>query len=674
MLDGVAAACDNAAGIGMSAIELNDLDWQWQGWRPYSWRLRASMETGQGIGFDVGPVDAVVPGTVQEALRRAGRIEDWLVGLNSLACEWVEHRHWELVCRLTAPHDEPIVLAAEGLDYAGWVLVDGREVASWSGALTPQRFDLTEQLGDGAEHWLSIVFDTPPEEQGQIGYTSRSRYFKPRYNFSWDWCARFVPIGVVGGLRLLTGAAAELHLGPVRTELADDLATGTVHLRLEHRPAADRRLRRVSAALYDGDSLLQMLVLPIGEGVNEVRLEPGAVTPWQPNLAGAQKLYRLDVDVIDESDQVLWSATRRVGFKRVRWLPCDGAPADALPWICEVNGTPTFLQGANWSPVRVAYPDTTAADYRQRVALYRDMGCNVLRVWGGAYLPPESFYDACDEAGILVWQEFPLSSSGIDNWPPEQPAAIAELERIAGSYITRRAHHASLLMWCGGNELQSSGPGSKTGGGVPCDLSHPCLAALAAVVERDDPGRRFLPTSAYGPRFSASLETVGSGLHHCVHGPWGIGGAADLEGWFELFRRDDSLFRSETGMPGACDAEVIRRYLPRGWWPPDGPEWRHSSAWWLMLHRFAHLAGLEPEAALAAYIEQTQREQAVALAFAAARHKERFPACGGFIIWHGHDCFPCPIGNALIDVEGRPKPVCEALRQVFYTAAGQTAE
>jgi len=651
----------------MSYIDLGEQDWLLRGWRPWTWKLFISMETGQQLRNDVGPVPASVPGTIQEGLLNAGLLEDWYVGMNSLACEWVEHRHWELTTEFPdCPIEDArkVVLSAAGLDYSGWVLVDGREVASFSGVLKPQRFDISEHVSDGRGHRLSIVFDQPPNEQGQIGFTSQSRYFKPRHNYGWDWCPRFVPIGVWGSLSILTDLDAEIELLKVRTELEEDLSAGTLRATLSYDPAGGQEGLSVRLRLMDGDSELAARETPLDLGQTEIIAEGLQVQPWWPNGEGPQKTYQALVQVRNAAGQVLWSRQRTVGFKHIKWLPCEGSAPDALPWLCQVNGRPIFLQGVNWSPIRINPADMPDEEYDRRIDLYKDMGCNIFRVWGGAYLETEVFYELCDQAGILVWQEFPLSSSGIDNWPPEDPDVIAELVHIAKTYIQRRSHHPSLLMWCGGNELLGGADGSKLGMAVPAPPDHPCFVALRKLVEDEDPGRRFQHTSPSGPRAHGTPPEWGQGVHHEVHGPWGFDG--DMDAFKEYWRGDDALFRAEVGVPGACDTDLIKRYCPNGaWWPPDNPTWAHSCLWWIMWDRLHHLAKMPPEEGLRAYVTQTQQEQSEGYGFAARMCKQRFPRCGGFIIWHGHDCFPCPVNNSVIDFEGNPKPGYFALKEVF---------
>jgi len=65
------------------------------------------------------------------------------------------------------------------------------------------------------------------------------------------------------------------------------------------------------------------------------------------------------------------------------------------------------------------------------------------------------------------------------------------------------------------------------------------------------------------------------------------------------------------------------------------------------------------------YVEWSQQRQAELLRIAAECCRRRFPRCGGFIVWMGHDCFPCTSNTAIIDFHGRPKPAARALAEVF---------
>ena len=89
----------------------------------------------------------------------------------------------------------------------------------------------------------------------------------------------------------------------------------------------------------------------------------------------------------------------------------------AAPWLFEVNGREIFVQGINWTPLRSDPAGADRADYQHRIAIYRDMGVNLFRVWGGAGCEQECFYELCDEAGIMVWQEFPARGAVLDACP-----------------------------------------------------------------------------------------------------------------------------------------------------------------------------------------------------------------------------------------------------------------
>jgi beta-mannosidase len=643
-------------------LDLSTLQWTLTGWRPFAWRLRKSAETGGFLLPDHGPYPARLPGSVQENLFRGGAIPDWNVGHNSLAVEWIEHRHWMFTATLPPLPSGEVFLEADSLDHGGWITLDGVVVGEFSGAHLPVRLPLNGRP-DRGQHELSIVFGLPPEGQGQLGYTSLAREAKPRYSFSWDWCVRVVPIGAAGRLQLTRATSPDVRVVRTVATLDAALADGRVVAEFTAGDVRPGDELRTTVDCREGTvaETRQALVA----GGNTVRLAVASPAVWWPNGEGAQPLYTVRT-VVCRAGAVVAEFTREVGFKHVAWRPCAGAPADALEWLCVVNGRPLFLQGVNWTPVRMCYQDVTRQETERLVRIYRDLGCNLLRVWGGGYLESPEFYAACDRAGLLVWQEFPLSSSGLDSRPPEDDAFVAGMTGIARHFIRSRQHHACLLQWCGGNELHVDVPHGDGKRRHPLDLSHRLLAALDRLVAEEDSAHRFLPTSPYGPRFHATREEFGRGLHHEVHGPWGLDGHPGDE-WERYWRDDDSLFRGETGVAGASRAELIRRFSGgEPVWPPNTALWRHASGWWTQWDRlggdFAHA---DPATALEAFTEHTRREQAEKLAFAIRAKKAKFPACGGFLIWMGHDAFPCLANTSIVEFDHTLKPAAHAVAAAF---------
>lgn len=653
-------------------LDLSTVAWTLTGWRPFAWKFAGSGGASGFLAPDFGPYPARLPGSVRENLRRAGVIPDWHVGLNSLAIEWIEHRQWMFTASLPTLAGEPgqsVQFCADTLDHSGWVLLDGVVVGEFRGAHLPVRIELGAALTPPGPHELSVVFDLPPEGQGQLGRTSAAREMKPRFSYGWDWCVRVIPIGAGGRLRLVRQNPAPVQLLRTATVLSADLRHGTVELVLASDPTVPTE---VTTTLRRANQVVAMTRARLTSPEQRLSLALNDPELWWPNGEGAQALYELEFAAARDG-LVVERWTREIGFKHIEWRPCEAAAPGALPWLCVVNGKPLFLQGVNWTPVRMCYMDTTREEVERLVGIYREMGCNLLRVWGGGYLESPEFYAACDRAGLLVWQEFPLSSSGLDSDPPRDAAFVAELCAVAHHFIRSRQHHACMLMWCGGNELHIEERDSGSRRRVPLTLEHPALAALAALVAKEDPAHRFLPTSPYGPRFHSERDEFGQGLHHEVHGPWGVDGHPQPGDWESYWRDDDALFRGEVGVAGASSVDLMHRYAGgHPVWPPTTPLWQHASGWWTQWNRLSgQFSELEDEEALTAYVEFTQREQAEKLAFAVRAKKEQFPRCGGFLIWMGHDAFPCLANTSLVEFDRTLKPAVHAVAAAFHARPGK---
>jgi beta-mannosidase len=646
----------------LHTLDLTAQPWQLSGWLPWSWELNLSMELGIAMQCEVGPLPMRLPASIQQTLLDARLIPDWRYGLDARGGEWVENRHWVIETQLPAEWcdragSKRVVL--DGIDGLGQILLDRTPVLTVANTFLPHSVDLTAALAakPGAR-LLRLVFTDQPRALGQVCRSSRISDWKSRYTYQWDWSPRVMQLAVWQGVRLEVRDGAAFESARLRSTWDHAAGRGTVQVVA---PASNvAPADRLVATIYDGERVLGSASAPAAAG--QVAIDGIAARPWMPNGHGERAIYRVRVALVSGGADVD-ARELTTGFREVAWKPCAGAPAGARDWLCCINGRSIFLQGANWVPLRTCFADVTEAEYRARLTTYRDLGFNLLRVWGGAPLEREVFYRICDELGILIWQEFPLSSSGIDNHPPSDPRLCLDMMQIVRHYAASRQHHPALLMWCGGNELQRALDGGP-GIGMPCDEREPMLAVQAATINEMDPGRRYVPASSSGPRFVADAKDYGKGIHHDVHGPWNMPG--DLTAWKGYWDRDDALFRSETGFPAAQDAALTRRYGRELAWPANrqNPYWSTVTSWWIQWDDWLRENG-GAAGDLDGFVAWSQRRQAEALAHAVDTCHRRFPAIGGIILWMGHDCWPCPANTAVIDVEGRPKPAALAVAERF---------
>ncbi len=636
----------------MKKYSLASLNWELVGTKPHYWRLWDQMQEMRIKHPENYPVKARVPGSVQQSLLDAGIIPDWNTGTNYRDIEWVENRHWIYFADIPDELVEigkPVFLRCDGLDDNGEIWLNGEKAGVFSNTHLDYRFDLSSKLKNSGNR-LAIIFFSPDRYEGQVYWTSRTTLRKPRFYYNWDWCPRILQIGIWDDINLETGEICLLE--EIITSTGFDAKDNTGLLRILV-PSGSMLSADLNVQLSDHAGTVLHSSLHKPEEINqELHIQIAGVKPWCPNGMGEQVLYKLTFSLVSSE---LYSVTRMTGFRNIEWLPCHNASPDADPWLLTVNGKPLFMQGVNWTPIRVMFADVSREMYREYLTRYRDMGANLLRVWGGATLEKACFYEICDELGLMVWQEFPLSSSGICNTPPDDEASIATMDAIVRSYVRRRSHHASLIAWSGGNELYTSDNQR------PLDFLHPMLRHIQQVIDQIDPHRRLMPSSPSGPVIYYDPALNGRGVQWDVHGPWWLPFEPSDEAMTNIrayWESSDALLHSEAGVPGASSAELINKYRGKYEALPieaGNPVWGQFS-WWIEADKFEAEKGRKPDT-LEEYVHWQQYRQMKGLAIAVEAAKNRFPACGGFLIWMGHDCFPCPANTSLIDFEGNKKPV-----------------
>ncbi len=112
-----------------------------------------------------------------------------------------------------------------------------------------------------------------------------------------------------------------------------------------------------------------------------------------------------------------------------------------------LNGERLLLRGTHRHEEHAGYgaamPDSL---HRADIAQMKDMGVNFLRL--GHYPQDPEIYRACDELGIIVWDELPWCRGGLGD-----VAWQATTKRLFAEQIKQNINHPSIVFWSLGNEV-----------------------------------------------------------------------------------------------------------------------------------------------------------------------------------------------------------------------------
>jgi beta-mannosidase len=333
------------------------------------------------------------------------------------------------------------------------------------------------------------------------------------------------------------------------------------------------------------------------------------------------------------------------------WQREGGFPKSraSAPASLEINHRRIFAKGTNWVHPEIFIGTITAERYREQLLLAKNANFNILRIWGGGIVNKESFFDICDELGILVWQEFPLACNNY----PDDAKYLKVLEQEARSIINRVKKHCCLALWSGGNELFNSWSGMT-------EQSF-ALRLLNSLCYQLDPHTPFI--------FTSPLNGIG-------HGHYVFYDSSINEEVYQWMAKAQNTSYTEYGVPGTANIDVLKSFIPENeLFPPkknSAWELHHAFGVWgedrwiempVLQKYFGEIQSLDE------LVKCSQLLQCEGLKFIYEEARRQKPFCSMALNWCYQEPWPSAANNNLINWPNEIKPayhhVANACRPVM---------
>jgi len=535
-----------------------------------------------------------------------------------------------------------IYLCFDGVDYQATVWLNGKEVGRHEGYFEAFEFAVAADRLKAKDNLLVVRVEAKPEID-----TLNKRFIKGVLSHhdtrpGGAWSKR--------GIERTTGGIWDSVYLRVSEKVAIldwqiDYELDVVSSRAK--PSVQLKLRQKGSRARAYDIAVQVMAVGTNRGGaalpvfrKSIRLKPGLNTTtvmlpeaevalWWPHELGSPNLYRATLQVF-QGDRLLDQRHRRIGFRKI---VCD---PDTKIW--RVNGKRFFLRGTNYIGT-IWLARMTDAMARRDVVLMKQTHINVVRVH--AHVTAPEFYRACDEEGVLIWQDFPLQWGYRDS-----EAFTREALRQAHAMVRQLGNHPSILAWCPHNEppwdagwMVHKYPNYKE------DQNKTLDRLLGEALTKADPDRYMHPHSATEEH------------------PW--------FGWYSGTWRDygkpaGKKMISEFGAQALPREATLRQFIPAWAIFPTG-----ERAWDLWeYHNFQRresfrIAGIDQGDCLEAFIENSQAYQARLIKKAVESYRlQRFEPVTAIFQFMFVEHWPS-INWGILDYLRLPKQGWFALKQAY---------
>ena len=430
---------------------------------------------------------ATVPGTVLTTLLDNKKIPDPFFGMNNELIPDIfltgraYYTYWFI-----KDFNEPVPgnggliwLNFRGINYSADIFLNGHKLtkSSTKGMFLRKEYNITSFLNKDGKNRLAIIVYPPDPvgnpNGGQGGDGEIARNVTHQYVAGWDWIQpiRDRNTGIWDQVMIkrtkwinLKNPRMITRVSGIRTPGDSLQAPATLEVSAELENPGDMPVSGVMEFTIDKIKQIRQVNIP-AHSTMEVRMpEVKILHPklWWPNGYGEQFQYpvafifrKLSGLVLDENR--FMAGLRELGSN---WN------AHTKSMQITVNGQKIFIKGGNWI-ISDELLRFSQSRYDAEVRFHRDMNLNLIRVWGGALTERPEFYEACDKYGLLVWQDFWNSGDCNGRWTDPAKKENQWIRRgypddhklflaSAMDQVKMLRNHASLAIWCGGNEITPS--------------------------------------------------------------------------------------------------------------------------------------------------------------------------------------------------------------------------
>ena len=630
---------------------------------------------------------AAVPGSVYTDLINAGRLEDPYWRDNEMTALELMKNDFEYRGTFDADKEElkdadDVILRFNGLDTLADITLNGVSLGSVNNMHRTWEYRVLNLLKEEGNE-LVIVFHSPVNfiakefeaDPAILGTEDAMRGFpkirKGHYMFGWDWGPRLPDAGIWRKIELLKVVKSRLTSVYISQKISEDFSEAVLNIstkaEVEEKPSGHILNKKTTYNEYtllsdDPDFKVNITVTaPNGEriiinadGTKPVTIEKPEL--WWPNGLGKQPLYTVLVElVLKENGKVIDTCEKRIGIRELKISTAKDEYGSEFAQV--VNGVKYFAMGADYIPEDNILSRTNPERTRKLISDCAAANFNSIRVWGGGLYPDDSFFDACDEYGLVVWQDFMFACANYRLTEEFEENIMQELK----GQIRRLAHHASLGLWCGNNEMEMFVDQGTWGAKneIKSDYVKMYEYLFPRLLKEEDPDRFYWPASpSSGGAFDYPNDPNRGDVHY-----WDV--------WhgnkpFTEYRKFFFRYLSEFGFQSFPSIKTVEKFTL--------PEDRNVFSYIMEKHQRNAAANGK----IMNYMEQTflypnnldtliyasQLLQAEAIRYGVEHFRRNRGRCMGAVYWQLNDCWPVA-SWASIDYYGRWKALHYAAKRFF---------